>query len=341
MDKSCKVLFLSQEDVAASGVLEDIGRIIEAEVTVYAMLNKGLGADPVAPQVHFQGEQHGNIFAIHPAWVGGDINIAGMKLGARAPGNRELGMPSITSLVEIINPENGRPFCIADGTLMTAYRTGATTAVGARYFARPDSEVVGLVGASVMGRPQIMAICNEMKNIQEIRLFDINRAKSEAFVQEMEPIIGKKITIVDTAEKALKDADIIAPTTLVSVADAYIQPEWIKPGAYCSNISDNDYTFDAIKKMDKICIDSEKQFGIPVTLGTMVQQGLLDKTTTLQIGAVINGTQPGRQRNDEICFYSSIGMGVTDLIVTNEIYKACREKNLGTEILLWKEPKWV
>ncbi len=341
MKKSVRILFLSQEDVIATGALDDIGSIIDAEITAYSMLDKGLGQDPVAPQIHFHGEQHGNIFAIHPAWVGGEINVAGMKLGARAPENRDKGLPSITSIVEIIDPETGHPFCIGDGTLMTAYRTGATTGVAAKYFARPDSEVVGLVGASVMGRPQIMAICHVLKNIKEIRLYDIVREKSEAFVAEMEPVIGKKITIVDSAEAALKDADVIAPTTLVSVANAYIKPEWIKPGAFCSNISDNDYTFDAIKKMDKICIDSPKQFGIPVTLGTMVEKGMLDPAQTSQIGAVINGKAPGRERDDEICLFSSIGMGATDLIVMNTVYKVAREKGIGTELALWNSPKWV
>lgn len=341
MEKSVKLLFLSQEDVMATGVLEDIGAIIDAEVLAYSMHDNGLCQDPVAPQIHFQGEQHGNIFAIHPCFIGGDINIAGMKLGARAPANREQGLPSITSIVEIIDPDTGHPFVIADGTLMTAYRTGATTAVGARYLARTDSKVVGLLGASVMGRPQIMALCHEFPDLEQIKLFDIKPEKSEAFVEEMEPIIGKKIEIVGSAEEAVRDSDIVAPTTLVSVANAYIRAEWLKPGAYCANISDNDYTFDAVKKMDKIAIDSEKQFTIPVTMGTMIEKGLLRKEDTCKIGAIINGKVPGRQNDEEICMFSSIGMGIHDLMVTNTIYKKARKKGIGTELALWETPKWV
>lgn len=114
MDKSAKLLWLSQEDVIATGVLDEgIGHIIDAEVKAYSLIANGEGADPVAPQVHFQGDQAGNIFAIHPAWVAGDVNVAGMKLGARAPENRKVGMPSITSIVEMINPENGRRSALA------------------------------------------------------------------------------------------------------------------------------------------------------------------------------------------------------------------------------------
>ena len=72
--------------------------------------------------------------------------------------------------------------------------------------------------------------------------------------------------------------------------NAYIKPEWLKPGAFCANISDNDYTFDAVKKMDRICYDSKKQFGIPVTMGLMKEAGLLNPDDCVQIGDVINGS---------------------------------------------------
>lgn len=341
MDKSVKFLFLSQEDVAATGVLEDIGQIIEDEITVYSMLDKGTAQDPVAPQIHFHGVQHGNIMAIHPSFIGGDINIAGMKLGARAPGNRDHGLPSITSIVEIINPDTGHPIVIADGTLMTAYRTGATTGVGAKYLARPDSSVVGLLGAGVMARPQLLAILHVLPEVKTIKMYDIIREKAEKFAEEMGAITGRKIDVVDSAEEAVRDSDVVAPTTLVALEDAYIKADWIKEGAYLANISDNDYTFEAVQKCNKIAVDGDKQFGIPVTMGAMVQRGLLKKEDTCKIGEIINGKKPGRENEKEICMFSALGMGIHDLIVTYRIYKVALEKGIGQELTLWKQPKWV
>ena len=80
-----------------------------------------------------------------------------------------------------------------------------------------------------------------------------------------------------------------------------------------ANISDNDYTFGAVQKASKIVIDGPKQFGIPVTLGEMVKAGLLKPEETLRIGAVINGNAPGRENDEEVIFFSALGMGIHDL----------------------------
>jgi ornithine cyclodeaminase/alanine dehydrogenase-like protein (mu-crystallin family) len=228
-----------------------------------------------------------------------------------------------------------------DGTFLTAMRTGATTGVALRYLGKKDYETVALLGAGVMGRAQAMAIASELKNVKDCRLFDINQKKAEAWCAEMGEMTGLPMRVVTSAEEAIRDADLIAPTTLVSVRDSYIKAEWIKPGSLLTNISDNDYTFEAVQKCDKIVIDGMKQFGIPVTLGEMKKAGLLNPDDCLRIGAVVNGNAPGRERDDEIIFFSALGMGIHDLMVGYVVYQKAKEKGLGTKLTLWKEPYWV
>jgi ornithine cyclodeaminase/alanine dehydrogenase-like protein (mu-crystallin family) len=341
MSKAVELLFLSQEDVIAAGGM-DIKSVIDAEVKAYSMLDAGQAQDPVAPQIHFEDDQAKRIMAIHPSWLAGDINVAGMKLGARAPENpRKLGLPSITSVIELIDPMTGHPFCIMDGTFLTAMRTGATTGVALRYLGRKDYKTAALLGAGVMGRAQAMAIAAELPNLSDVRVFDINRQKAEAWVAEMKPMTGLPMRVVGSAEEAIRGADLVAPTTLVSVRDSYIQADWIKAGALLTNISDNDYTFGAVQKAHKIVIDGPKQFGIPVTLGEMVKAGLLKPENTLRIGAIINGKAPGRQRDDEIIFFSALGMGIHDLMVGYTVYQRAKAKGIGTRLKLWENPYWV
>jgi ornithine cyclodeaminase len=341
MDKSVEFLYLSQEDVIEAGGL-DIEAVIDAEVKAYSMLDRGEAKDPVAPQIHFQDDQAKRIMAIHPSWLAGDINVAGMKLGARAPKNpRERGLPSITSLIELIDPMTGHPTAVMDGTFITAMRTGATTGVALRYLGRDDYKTVALLGAGVMARAQAMAIASELDDLEDVRMYDIYKDKAEAWVEEMKPITGIPLRVVDSAEEAIRDADLVAPTTLVSVRDSYIQPEWIKPGALLANISDNDYTFEAVQKTDKIVIDGPKQFTIPVTLGEMVKAGLLDPDDTYRIGAVINGNAPDRESDDEIIFFSALGMGIHDLMVAQLVLERAKEQGIGTTLTLWEEPYWV
>lgn len=341
MNKSVELLFLSQEETIAAGGL-DIKAVIDAEVKAYSMLDKGEAHDPVAPQIHFEDDQAKRIMAIHPSWLAGDINVAGMKLGARAPENpKKFGLPSITSVIELIDPMTGHPFCIMDGTFLTAMRTGATTGVALRYLGRKDFEVVALLGAGVMGRAQAMAIASELKNVKDARLYDIYPDKAQAWADEMKKLSGLPIRVVKSSEEAVRGADLIAPTTLVSVKQSYIQADWIKPGALCTNISDNDYTFGAVQKCSKVVIDGMKQFTIPVTLGEMAKAGLIKPEECLRIGAVINGNAPGRQRPDETIFFSALGMGIHDLMVGYTVYKRAKEMGIGTKLKLWDKPYWV
>jgi ornithine cyclodeaminase/alanine dehydrogenase-like protein (mu-crystallin family) len=341
MSQAVELLFLSQEDVIAAGGLE-IKAVIDAEVKAYSMLDAGQAQDPVAPQIHFEDDQAKRIMAIHPSWLAGDVNIAGMKLGARAPENpQKLGLPSITSLIELINPMTGHPIAIMDGTFITAMRTGATTGVALRYLGRKDYQTAALLGTGVMGRAQALAIASELPNLQDVRVFDIRKDKAAKWIEEMKPLSGLPMRLVDSAEEAIRGADLVAPTTLVSVRDSYIQADWIKPGALLTNISDNDYTFGAVQKADKIVIDGPKQFGIPVTLGEMVKNGLLKPEDTFRIGAVINGKAPARERDDEIIFFSALGMGIHDLMVGYVVYQRAKERGIGTPLKLWEKPYWV
>ena len=211
MSKKVELLFLSQEDVIAAGGL-DIKAVIEAEIKAYAMLDAGQAQDPVAPQIHFEDDQAKRIMAIHPCWLAGDINVAGMKLGARAPENPiKYGLPSITSLIEMIDPLTGHPFCLMDGTFLTAMRTGATTGVAIRYLGNPRYKTAALLGAGVMGRAQAMAIAAELPGLTDVRLFDIRREKAVAWAAEMREVTGLPIRVVDSAEECIRDADLVAP----------------------------------------------------------------------------------------------------------------------------------
>jgi ornithine cyclodeaminase/alanine dehydrogenase-like protein (mu-crystallin family) len=108
-----------------------------------------------------------------------------------------------------------------------------------------------------------------------------------------------------------------------------------------TNISDNDYTFEAVLKADKVVIDGMKQFTIPVTLGEMSRAKLLNPEKCLRIGAVINGKSPARERNDETIFFSALGMGIHDLILGKIIYDRAIQKGIGTHLTLWEKPYWV
>ncbi len=151
-----------------------------------------------------------------------------------------------------------------------------------------------------------------------------------------------EIQIVDSAQIAVEGADVVAPATTVGPNDRYIQPEWIKKGAYLANLSVNDYTPDAVLICDKIVVDHKKQLGRPgPILSDMVTDGLIKPDDLVEIAAIVNDKQPGRTRDDERIFFSPLGMGIEDLINAHRVYHEARRRGVGQELELWHEPLWT
>ncbi|NPV57764.1 MAG: ornithine cyclodeaminase family protein [Anaerolineae bacterium] len=342
MSKPVELLFLSQEDVIAAGGL-DIKATVDALVKVYTLLGQGQAQDPVCPQIQYDNDQSKRFQAVHPAWLAGDVNITGMKVGCRMPDNpRTIGYPTITAVTIITDPVSGHPFAIMDASFLTAMRTGGTTGVALRYLGRRDYRSAALLGAGVMQRAQAMAIDSECPQLEDARVYDIFPEKAERFIHEMKDLVKMPMRVVESAEAAVRGADVIAPSTVVSVRDSYIQADWIKPGALMANVSDNDYTFGAVQKADRIVYDGHKQFGIPVTLGEMVKAGLLDpEKDAVAMGDVVTGKAPGRTRDDQVIFFSALGMGLYDLMVGYRVYQKAKEIGVGTPLKLWNDPYWL
>lgn len=341
MSRAVKFLYLTQEQVIECGGL-DMVQTVAAVEKVFRLLHQGQCIEPQAPIIHWNGI-HGRRISMHPAYVGGDVQVTGIKWIPSNPENPvKRNMPRANALIVLNDPETGFPLAVMDGTVISAMRTGAVVGVGAKYLARPEADVIGLIGAGVINRTQLMALQVGLKQIRQIKLFDVVPAKAAAFSAEMGDRLGLEIQVVDSARAAIQDADVIAPATNVGPADRYIQAEWIKAGAYLANLSVNDYTFEAVLACNQIVVDNKKQLQVPGALLTdMVAEGLADPKDIVELGAVISGEQPGRTTDDERIFFSPLGMGIEDLINAHRIYQEACRRGIGQELDLWQEPFWT
>jgi ornithine cyclodeaminase len=280
---------------------------------------------------------------MHPAYVGGDVQVTGIKWIPSNPENPiKRGMPRSNALTILNDPETGYPLAVMDGTVISAMRTGAVVGVGAKYLARPDAEIVGLIGAGVINRTQLLALHASLKELRLAKLFDLVPEKAHAFAAEYSEQLELEIEVVDSAQAAIEGADVVAPATIVGPEDRYIQPEWIKKGAYLANLSVNDYTPEAVLVCDKLVVDHKKQLGRPgPILSDMVTEGLIEVDDLVDIGAIVNGKVPGRTNDDECIFFSPLGMGIEDLINAHRVYLEARRRGIGQELELWHEPLWT
>jgi len=341
MSRAVKFLYLTQEQVIECGAL-DMVQTIEAVEKVFSLLDQGECIEPRAPSIRWNRLNDRRI-SMHPAYVGGDVQVSGIKWIPSNPENPiKRNMPRSNGVIILNDPETGFPLAIMDGTVISAMRTGAVVGVGAKYLARPDAEVAGLIGAGVINHTQLMALHAALKHIRLVKLFDIAPQKARAFAEKMGEDLGLEIQIVDSAQAAIEGADVVAPATNANREDRYIQAGWIKEGAYLANLSVNDYTFGAVSACDKIVVDNMKQLQVTeAVLTDMVDEGLVNPDDIVEFGAIVNGKQPGRTRDDERIFFSPLGMGVEDLINAHRVYHEARRRGIGQELELWHEPLWT
>ena len=155
------ILFLQEEDVIKAGVL-DMKMTIQAVEKTYELLGKGQIINP--PKTHIgmpigSGANWNSFFNSMPCYIGGDINVGGTKWAAESRRNSSIpGIPYGIDITILSDPETVLPFCILDGTLITAMRTSAVAGVFAKYTAPKNTETVTLVGAGFIGRTMIMSV---------------------------------------------------------------------------------------------------------------------------------------------------------------------------------------
>ena len=179
-----EILFLKQEDVVKAGLL-DMKQIIEVTEKTYSMLGKGQIKNPPKTNTSIPDKENWqSFFNSMPCYIGGDVHIAGVKWAAESKKNATIpGIPYGIDISILSDPETVLPFCILDGTLITAMRTSAVGGVLAKYAAPSNATTATLVGAGVIGRTMVSAIHEALPQIKTMYLCDIDVAKAEGIAK--------------------------------------------------------------------------------------------------------------------------------------------------------------
>lgn len=343
--KRVEFLYLSQEDVIAAGGL-DMAATMQAVEKAFLLHGEGEVVQPLKVVLRWgppeTEETMGRIMAM-PSYLGGDLHVAGIKWIPSKPENpRKFGLPRASALIILNDPETGLPLAIMDGTVISAMRTGAATGVAAKYLARPDSEVIGLVGAGVQGRTQLMALNQVLKEIKEVRIYDLDRGKAARFAREMGDQLSLHIKPVASPREAIVGADAFVTATVGTTA--YVEGAWIKEGVFHAEISFWDTKLEALQAYDKIVVDDWDQVqhhGVDVSFRA-VAAGIIPPTTIYgELGEIVCGKKPGRQTARERIMFNPIGMSINDVAEAYRIYCSALERGIGQRLRLWESPIWT
>lgn len=337
-------LYLDQESVLAADVL-DMRRAINVVREAQARFAKGEVREPnkivLRNANNSQSEQQGRFNGL-AASIGTPVRTAiGMKWIASFPANRQLGKPRASALIILNCPQTGLPLAVMEGGLISAMRTGAMTGLGVRYLAPRQTRKIGIVGAGLQSRTQILGLYTELPNVEEIVLFGRQISSAQAVADDCLRRWGAPVRVARTIEDALHDADVAL--TVTTAQQPLIRAQHIKPGALTIQLAGHECEFEVIQQCEKIVTDeweTVKQRGI-MTPAIMHQQGLLrDEDIHANLGELILGTKIGRE-SDERIHYCHMGMGVNDVALAWAVYETARARNLGISLPLWKESLWV
>lgn len=344
MSQKVEFIYLSQEDVIASGGL-DMKGTLEAVETSFRLHASGDTILPKKPVLRWGGpeteETLGRIMAM-PAFLGGDLQISGIKWIPSKPSNpSKNNLPRANAVIILNEFSTLMPIAIMDGTIISAMRTGAASGVAAKYLARPDAEVLGMVGAGVQMRTQLMAMKEVLPNLKQGCVFDLSHDKATAFAKEMSRQINLPIKVVTTAKAACQDADVFVTATMSSFA--YVEPDWYKPGALHCEVSFWDTHVHTLSSLDKIfCDDYEMVAGHGVDVAyRAVQAGIIPRTRVFDLGDVVIKKAAGRESQNERMIFNPIGMGIHDISEAYRVYQIAKEKGIGRRLPLWEAPHWA
>jgi len=342
--RAVEFLYLDQDAVLAADLL-DMQRAMEVVGQAHALFAQGEVRHPHKVVLRqgdtAESEAQGRFNALFAA-IGGPVRAMGMKWIGSFPANRERGLPRASALIILNCPDTGMPVAVMDGTLISAMRTGAMTALGVRYLAPRKTRKIGVVGAGVQSRTQILGLYTVFPKVEEIALVNREISKAEALADECRLLWGAPVRAVETVDEALADADIAL--TITTAHEPLMFARQIKPGALTVQLAGHECEFAVIQQCQKIVTDDwdvVKHRGI-MTPALMHQQGLLrDSDIHANLGELILGRKPGRENDSERIHYAHMGMGLDDVALAWAVYQTACQRHLGIRLPLWREPLWV
>ena len=338
-------VYLDQQDVIDAGVL-DMSKAMERLEVALSLMERREVVDPPKSVLRWsedpdQEAVRGRVNFL-AAYIGGDIDALGMKWIGSFPTNREKGLPRASALIILNDPTTGFPIALLEGSLISAVRTGAITGIAAKYLARADTSSVGIIGTGVQSRTQLLALCAVLGDIQEVRVWNRTRERAEQFAAQMSDRTGKRITVVDSAEMAVRGTDLALVAT--TAQEPLMLGAWLAPGMLSVQFSGHECDFDTVLRAQKIvCDDWEtvKHRGI-TTPAVMHKLGKLeDSRIHANLGEIVTGQKAGRENRDEHIHFAAIGLGVSDVALASLVLENAVARGLGTPLSLWESPLWA
>jgi ornithine cyclodeaminase/alanine dehydrogenase-like protein (mu-crystallin family) len=326
------MLILNRLQVEA---LLDVDALIDALASAMADLSAGRASVPdrVAALV----PEHEGFLAAMPGFVP-SAKVLMSKLVSLFPHNAGTGLPTHQAVIVAFDPDTGQPVALLDGTAITAIRTGACSALSARLLARPDADVLAILGTGVQARSHARAVCRVMP-IRQIRVAGRDYAKAAALAAELSDTLQTDAQAVETYREALQGAGIACATT--HAAEPVIRRSWLTAGVHVTSVGYGGREIDDATVADAlVCVESRRAALAPFPSGSNdllmpIRDGVITADHVYaELGELVAGIKPGRNSPDQITLYKSVGGAVQDAAAAALVLVAAHKEGIGEEIAL-------
>jgi ornithine cyclodeaminase len=299
------------------------------------LVAQGRGQTVIEPRVHLEPDPafngHFNVLRGYVA----PMRLAGVKIVGDYVENYRRGLPSEMALLNLFDPETGMPVALLDATAITEMRTGALTALGARYLARKDSKVLGHVGARGTAYWNVRLL-DRLFDFDEIRVHSRRPESRDAFAARLTADLGKPVRAVDSWEACLDGADILVEASRLERPTPLFKTEWVKRGAFVVPYG----TMSAVELsltdvMDKIVVDDWGQCkgGKLGALRAHVEAGkLTEQTLHAELCQIAVGDRPGRERDDETILFWHRGLSLSDIALGHAMLEKAKRLGVGQNL---------
>ena len=261
------------------------------------------------------------------------LDVAGVKIVGDFVDNYKQGLPSELALLNLFCPQTGVPKAIIDASAITDMRTGAMTALGAKYLARQNSEVLGHIGARGTAYWNVRLL-NHLFDFKEIRVHSRRIESRNAFAQTLREDLNRDIIVTDNWHDCLQNADIIVEASRLPEPHPHLLTEWIKPGSMIvpyGTMSAVEFSLTDI--MDKIVVDDWGQCAPGKPFGSLrrhVDEGkVTQESIHAELGQIVAGQKTARENENETNLFWHRGLSTTDIALGHAIWVKAQERGLG------------
>jgi alanine dehydrogenase len=317
------ILLLSETDVSGILSMADGIRVVE-----HALRQHAQGDGIAIPRLSADVPGKGGAFRVMPAILP-PAGFFGLKTLTGYPGRRTAGETYFVLL--LFSCEGGALRAIVAGNRLTGIRTGAATGVAAKYLARNDAHVLGIIGAGAQARYQVSAL-REVCPVTDVRVYDIDETKAAVFAREIALDFQIPARAVGEAREAVAGCDLVV--TVTAATSPVFDASWLEPGTHLSAVGSNapnkcEVGADAFARCRTVVDFGEQARQEAGDLQRALASGTIRPDAIDELGEVILGRKPGRRDARELTLFKSVGMAIEDVATASFAYQQALAAGIG------------